>query len=312
MNKGFFDRAAPNAYLPAMEYTVAALYRFTPIEDAPALRQTLKREFARLEICGSLLVAPEGINGTLAGSSAAIEAMLNILHETTGLTRGEVKFSASPFKPFDRLKVRLKKEIVTFRQPAANPAERVGTYVSPQDWNTLISDPDVVVLDTRNTYETMIGVFDGAIDPKIEQFTDFADFVRKTLDPNKNSKIAMYCTGGIRCEKASAFMLAEGFPEVYHLKGGILKYLEEIPPEQSKWHGECYVFDRRMSVGHGLKTGQHSMCFSCGYALTDKDRTHPLYEAGVSCHHCHATTSDDDKARYRMRHQQMEAEGKQA
>lgn len=290
-----------------MTYTVAALYRFTPIADASALRMTLKDAFTKLDICGSLLVAPEGINGTLAGNEEGIRAMLDLLNQTTGLTREEVKFSSSPFKPFDRLKVRLKKEIVTFKQPSANPHERVGTYVEPKDWNALISDPSVVVLDTRNTYETMVGIFEGAIDPNIEQFTDFADFVTKTLDPNKHSKIAMYCTGGIRCEKASAYMLAQGFPEVYHLKGGILKYLEEIPREESKWNGECYVFDRRMAVGHGLTTGQHSMCFSCGYALNDADLKHPLYEAGVSCHHCHATTSADDKARFRMRHTQMTA-----
>lgn len=288
-----------------MTYTVAALYRFTPIADAPALQPQLKAAFAKLGICGSLLIAPEGINGTLAGSADAVDSMLILLNETTGLLRSEVKFSSSPFKPFDRLKIRLKKEIITFNQPSANPHERIGTYVEAKDWNALISDPNVTILDTRNTYETMVGVFEGAIDPKIEQFTDFAEFVTKTLDPTKHSKIAMYCTGGIRCEKASAYMLAQGFPEVYHLKGGILKYLEEVPNEQSKWNGECYVFDRRMAVGHGLSIGQHVMCFSCGYALNKADQHHALYEAGVSCHHCHATTSDADKARYRMRHSQM-------
>ncbi|MDX1921790.1 MAG: rhodanese-related sulfurtransferase [Alphaproteobacteria bacterium] len=290
-----------------MNYTVAALYRFTPIADISALRNALKPAFAELGICGSLLIAPEGINGTLAGSEKAVDSMLELLNQNTGLSRSEVKFSVSPFKPFDRLKVRLKKEIVTFKQPSANPNERVGTYVEPKDWNALINDPNVTVLDTRNTYETMVGVFEGAIDPNIEQFTDFAEFVKKTLDPNKHSKIAMYCTGGIRCEKASAYMLAQGFPEVYHLKGGILKYLEEIPRSESKWNGECYVFDRRMAVGHGLSTGEHVMCFSCGYALNAADQHHPLYEAGVSCHHCHATTSDTDKARFRMRHTQMTA-----
>jgi UPF0176 protein len=288
-----------------MTYTVAALYRFTPIADAPSLRQQLKDAFARLEICGSLLIAAEGINGTLAGTSANIDAMLELLGATTGLSRDEVKFSTSPFKPFDRLKVRLKKEIITFNQPSANPHERVGTYVEAKDWNALINDPGVTVLDTRNSYETMVGVFEGAIDPKIEQFTDFADFVQKTLDPAKHTKIAMYCTGGIRCEKASAYMLAQGFPEVYHLKGGILKYLEDVPREQSKWNGECYVFDRRMAVGHGLTTGDHAMCFSCGYALNTADQQHELYEAGVSCHHCYANTSASDKARFRMRHSQM-------
>ena len=214
-------------------------------------------------------------------------------------------FLAADEKPFNRLKLRLKREIITFKQPSADPATLAGTYVDPQDWNALIDDPDVVLLDTRNKYETMIGSFAGAEDPQIDTFTEFADYVRAKLDPQQHKKIAMFCTGGIRCEKASAFMRAEGFPAVYHLKGGILKYLEDVAPEQSRWNGECYVFDRRIAVGHGLTTGRFSMCFTCGNPLTDADKSHDLYEEGVSCASCHATTSAEDKARYRMRHQQI-------
>jgi UPF0176 protein len=291
-----------------MTYTIAALYRFVTIENVPELRQFLRDEFMRLKICGTLLVAPEGINGTLAGSSENIDAALEILNTHCGLPRDDVKFSTAEDKPFNRLKVRVKREIITFKQPAADPNIQVGTYVKAQDWNSLLDDPDMVVLDTRNTYETMIGTFQGAAVPPIDTFTQFADYVRSNLDPKQHKKIAMFCTGGIRCEKASAFMLAEGFEEVYHLKGGILKYLEDVAPESSKWNGECYVFDRRMAVGHGLTTGRYGMCFCCGNPLTEEDRRHPHYEAGVSCGYCYANTSDDDKARYRTRQRQMEVQ----
>jgi UPF0176 protein len=289
-------------------YTIAALYRFVSIEDVPSLQIELKNAFSLAGICGTLLIASEGINGTLAGSASAIEEMLGILEQKTGLKRDEVKFSYSEEKPFQKLKVRQKKEIITFRQLEADPNIRVGQYVEPKDWNDLIAQPDIIVLDTRNVYETMVGTFKNAGDPKIEIFTQFADFVRGHLSPEKHKKIAMFCTGGIRCEKASAFMLAEGYEEVYHLKGGILKYLEEIPPEESQWEGACYVFDRRMAVGHGLKTGKHSMCYSCGYALTSEDKEHPHYEEGVSCAYCHNKTSSTDKERFRTRHQQWVSE----
>ena len=290
-----------------MRYTIAALYRFVALQDLPSLRRELLERFAALDLCGSLLLAPEGINGTLAGSRAAIDEMLTILGQRAGLGRDEVKFSHAEKKPFDRLKVRLKREIVTFKQPSADPSARVGTYVAPKEWNKVLDDPDVVLLDTRNKYETQIGTFAGALDPDIETFTQFADYVRRTLDPAIDKKIAMFCTGGIRCEKASAFMLAEGFAQVYHLKGGILQYLEDVAPEDSKWRGECYVFDRRVAVGHGLTTGRFSMCFSCGYPLSQEDVEHPHYEEGVSCHHCHDLSRAEDKARFRMRHNQIVA-----
>ena len=289
----------------AMTYTVAALYRFTPITDTSALRDMLKPAFAALGLCGSLLIAPEGINGTLAGSAGAIDAMLVLLEKQTGLPRADVKFSTAPEKPFNRLKIRLKREIITFNQAEADPSRLAGTYVEAKDWNALTADPDVVVLDTRNRYETAIGKFASAHDPQIEHFTDFANYVRTQLDPAQHKKIAMYCTGGIRCEKASAFMRAEGFGEVYHLKGGILKYLEDVPATESTWQGECYVFDKRMAVGHGLTTGNYSMCFCCGAPLSPDDRLHAHYEEGVSCADCHDEYNDADKARFRARHQQM-------
>ena len=292
-----------------MNYTIAALYLFVPLRDPISIRQKMIEELAPLNLCGTLLIAPEGINGTLAGSTESVENMLALLGRYFGLTRREVKFSYTDEKPFKRFKIRLKQEIVTFRQPEADPNLRVGVYVSAADWNALISDPDVLVIDTRNRYETMIGSFIGAKVPKIDRFTEFADFVRAELDPKRHTKIAMFCTGGIRCEKASAFMLAEGFPEVYHLKGGILKYLEDVPFEESRWQGECYVFDRRMAVGHGLTPGRYSMCFCCGYPLDEDDKLNVFYEEGVSCGHCHANTSDEDKSIYRRRHQQMTKQG---
>lgn len=289
-----------------MTYSVAALYRFVCVPDAPALRLELKQAFAELDdLCGTLLVAPEGINGTLAGRGDAVYSMLAILYQKIGLTRDEVKFSIALGKPFNRLKIRLKRELITFNQPKADPNTLAGTYVDARAWNDLINDPEVTLLDTRNTYETSIGIFQNAQDPQIEKFTDFADYVRKNLDAKKQKKIAMYCTGGIRCEKASAFMRAEGFEEVYHLKGGILKYLEEVPVEESKWQGECYVFDKRMAVGHGLTTGNYSMCFCCGRPLSMEDKKHPHFEDGVSCAHCYADSSAVAKERFRGRQQRM-------
>jgi UPF0176 protein len=288
-----------------MTYTIAALYLFIPVADPAELKQKFLQELSPLQLCGTLLIAPEGINGTLAGSELAIQELLICLNNNTGLSQKDVKFSYSEEKPFNKFKIRLKREIVTFNQPHVNPNLRVGTYIEPDQWNTLIEDPDVTVIDTRNKYETLIGTFKNAIDPKIDSFTEFSDYVRKNLDPKKHKKIAMFCTGGIRCEKASSFMLTEGFESVFHLKGGILKYLEEIPKEQSRWQGDCYVFDRRMAVGHGLTTGHYSMCYCCGYPLSDKDKTHNLYEEGVSCAHCYEKTSFENKSNYRMRHKQL-------
>lgn len=235
-----------------MDWKVAALYRFTPLNNLPALREQTREVCSKNGICGTLLLASEGINGTIAGEGTTLDHAIDFLDFLYGIRQGELKYSSAAEKPFRRLKVRLKKEIVTLKAPEADPSKQVGVYVDPAQWNALIADPDVIVLDTRNTYETEMGVFARAIDPKIRTFTQFKDFVAQNLDPARNKKIAMYCTGGIRCEKASSYMLAHGFDEVYHLKGGILKYLEDIPPEQSLWQGECFVFDERIALGHGL------------------------------------------------------------
>jgi len=230
-------------------FTIAAFYRFVSLSDPVALREQLRNLFIPTDLCGTLLIAPEGINGTLAGSSQTIDRLLDLLGSQTGLTRSEVKFAEAEDRPFGRLKFHLRKEIIAFRKAAVDPM-RPGTYVEPRNWNALIADPEILVLDTRNRYETELGTFTGAVDPGIDTFSDFVTYVRENLDPAKTPKVAMYCTGGIRCEKASAFMLQEGFAEVHHLKGGILKYLEETPAQESKWQGSCFVFDRRTSVDH--------------------------------------------------------------
>jgi UPF0176 protein len=232
-----------------MSFTIAAFYRFIRLSDPADLRDELRAAFTANDLCGTLLIAPEGINGTLAGAPDSIDRLLNTLATHTGLDRAEVKFSSAEDRPFGRLKFLVKKEIIPFRKAAVDTTHP-GTYVDPQAWNDLIADPDVLLLDTRNHYETEIGTFAGAVDPHIEHFSDFATYVRENLDPAKNPKVAMFCTGGIRCEKASAFMLQEGFTEVYHLKGGILKYLEDVPKQSSQWQGTCFVFDRRTSVSH--------------------------------------------------------------
>lgn len=270
-----------------MTWIVAALYKFTPMSDRPELQERLKALCTEKSVYGTLLLADEGINGTIcAPSQDNMDAVLSTLRALPGLEDLEVKFSTAELRPFRRMKVRLKKEIVTLRQPNADPTENVGTYVDPKDWNALISDPDIVVLDTRNDYETEIGTFRNATDPKTKEFTQFPDFVKKNLNPAKHKKVAMFCTGGIRCEKASSYMLSEGFEEVYHLKGGILKYLETVPKDESLWDGECYVFDHRVSVGHGLEQGHYDYCFGCGFPIDEDGKSDPSFEEGISCKRC--------------------------
>ncbi len=233
-----------------MSYTIAALYRFVTIEDPAALCERMKADFRPLGLLGTLQVADEGINGTLSGSSQTIAAFIDLLVAEVGLVRADVKYSVADENPFDRLKVRVRREIITFKQLGVDPSTQAGTYVEPRDWNALIAQPDVLLIDTRNAYETEVGTFAGAVDPGLEHFSHFADYVRQKLDPARHKRVAMFCTGGIRCEKASAFMRLEGFGEVYHLRGGILKYLEEIPATDSRWQGQCFVFDARRAVGH--------------------------------------------------------------
>lgn len=286
-------------------WTVAALYRFVELTDLPILQAAIKDACEENGICGTILIAPEGINGTVAGLDGRLDTVLDLLDRETGIRQGELKFSTSTGKPFLRMKVRIKKEIITMAAPEANPTVRAGTYVEAEDWNDLIADPDVTLIDTRNDYETAVGIFDGAIDPQIQKFTGFKDFVAEGLDPQKHKKIAMFCTGGIRCEKASSYMLAHGFEEVYHLKGGILKYLETIPADQSRWKGECFVFDRRVAVGQDLSEGIHDICYGCRFPLTPGDRSGPQFEEGVSCPRCHADLTKEKAASLRMRHEQF-------
>jgi UPF0176 protein len=300
-----------------IETVVAALYKFARLEDYVDMRGPLQAFCEAQDIRGTILLALEGINGTVSGSRAGIDALLARLKSDPRLADLEHKESydsEKPFKrmPFKRMKVRLKKEIVTIGVPEVDPNDRVGVYVSPQDWNELISDPEVILLDTRNSYEYEIGSFKGAIDPATESFRQFPDYVAKNLDNQKHKKIAMFCTGGIRCEKASSFMLAAGFKEVYHLKGGILKYLEEVPPEESLWQGECFVFDERVSVGHGLKPGPYELCRGCRNPITEADKTSPKYEEAVSCPHCHDRLTEAQKDRFRMRQKQMATAKSQA
>lgn len=232
-----------------MTYTIAAFYRFLAISEPSVLRDEMLSIFRETDLLGTMLIAPEGVNGTMAASAATIERLLATLSERVGLDRSEVKFSSSEEPPFRRLKFKVKREIITFRNVSIDPT-KPGQYVEPEAWNRLISEPETLVLDTRNTYESEIGTFDGAVTPPLDRFSDFVTYVRENLDATKHRKVAMFCTGGIRCEKASAFMLQEGFEEVYHLKGGILKYLEETPKQDSKWRGGCYIFDERTSVDH--------------------------------------------------------------
>ncbi|MDE4274835.1 rhodanese-related sulfurtransferase [Phaeobacter gallaeciensis] len=287
-------------------YTIAALYHFTRFSDPDALRGPLLDLCLAQEVKGSLLLAREGINGTIAGRRAGIDAVLAHIRALPGCSDLEWKEATATDAPFGRMKVRLKKEIVTMGQPDVDPKARVGNYVEPEDWNDLIRSDDVVVIDTRNDYEVAIGTFEGAIDPETSSFREFPAWWEANKDRFHNKRVAMFCTGGIRCEKSTNFLLGQGVEDVYHLKGGILRYLEEVPEQDSSWQGECFVFDNRVSVGHGLKEGPHELCHGCRRPLLPEDKSRPEYEAGVSCHMCIHETSEADKARFRERQKQMQ------
>ncbi len=292
---------------PMTHTTVAALYKFVTLDDFEAMQQPLLQHCRDAGVMGTLLLAREGINGTIAGSVQGIADVLAYLRTDPRLADLPHKESWADSMPFLRMKVRLKKEIVTMGVPSIDPNHIVGTYVDPADWNALISDPDVVVVDTRNDYEVEIGTFKGAIDPNITTFREFPDWVRENgLLDDKKKKVAMFCTGGIRCEKSTAFMREQGVEEVYHLNGGILKYLEEIPKDESLWDGECFVFDERVSVGHGLEPGPYDSCHACRHAVDADDKASPLYIEGVSCPKCHASLSPERKARFVERQKQIE------
>jgi UPF0176 protein len=315
-------KAAPTRYLRAMSspepknpvdapaegnepFLVAALYHFVSFPRFAGFREPLEALCRENGVKGTLLLAHEGINGTIAGPREGIAAALAFLRAQPEFSKLVHKESEAAEMPFLRLKVRLKKEIVTMGVADIDPAREAGTYVRPEDWNGLIADPDTIVIDTRNDYEVAIGSFAGARDPKTKSFREFPEWVRANPKLKGKAKIAMFCTGGIRCEKASAFMKREGFDEVYHLQGGILKYLEDVPKEESLWQGQCFVFDERVSVGHGLVEGDFSLCRACRHPLSEADRQAPSYEPGVSCPHCIDTHTEEDRRRFREREKQI-------
>ncbi len=284
--------------------TVAALYHFTRFEDPAGLIPTLRAVAEGAGVRGSLLVAPEGINGTIAGSRAGVDTVLDAIRALPGCAALEWKESAAEHAPFGRLKVRLKREIVTMGLPGLDPAE-VGTHVAPADWNALIASPDVAVIDTRNAYEVEIGTFEGAVDPGTDSFREFPAWWDANRDRFHNKRIAMFCTGGIRCEKSTAYLKAQGVEEVFHLKGGILKYLEDVPEDESLWRGGCFVFDERVAVGHGLAELPFDLCRACRHPLSAADKADPAFEDGVACPRCIAVHSDADRARFRERQRQI-------
>ncbi|MAU47553.1 MAG: hypothetical protein CMP09_22620 [Yangia sp.] len=286
-------------------FTVCALYHFTRFDDPDSLRQPLLDLCRDHAVTGTLLLAREGLNGTVAGPREGIDAVLAHVRALPGCADIEWKLSTAEERPFARMKVRLKREIVTMGQPDVDPLARVGHYVEPADWNDLIRAPDVAVIDTRNDYEIAIGTFEGAIDPHTASFREFPAWWEANKERFHNKRIAMFCTGGIRCEKSTNYLLGQGVEEVFHLKGGILKYLEDVPADDSSWTGECFVFDGRVSVGHGLREGPHQLCHACRRPILPQDRERPEFEQGVSCHLCIDETSDEDKARFRERQKQI-------
>ncbi|MBU2966916.1 rhodanese-related sulfurtransferase [Amphritea sp. 2_MG-2023] len=285
---------------------VCAMYKFVVLEDFEALREPLHNVMLNNDVRGTLLLAREGINGTVAGSRAGIDALLSWLQNDPRLADIGYKESIDDSNPFHRTKVKLKKEIVTMGVDGIDPKRIVGTYVKPDEWNALISDPEVTLVDTRNDYEVQVGTFKGAINPNTNTFREFPDYVKEQLDPQKNKKVAMFCTGGIRCEKSTAYLKEQGFDEVYHLEGGILKYLEEVPQEQSLWEGECFVFDNRVTVNHQLEKGSYDQCHACRLPLTEEQMQSEQYQAGISCPNCYDSLSDEQRQRFMERQKQMQ------
>lgn len=269
-----------------MPQVVSTFYKFVRLPDYAEKREPLLAYCLAQGIRGTILLAEEGINGTIAGSRSTIDQVLDFLRSDPRLADLETKESYTDSQVFDRMKVKLKKEIVTLGIPSVDPMETVGTYVKPENWNAVISDPEVIVIDVRNQFEVKVGTFEGAIDPQTASFRQFPEYVRSQLDPARHKKIAMFCTGGIRCEKASSYLLSQGFEQVYHLQGGILKYLEQVPPEESLWRGECFVFDQRVTVTEGIEDGSYEMCRACGHPISPEEQQSPQYQAGVSCPYC--------------------------
>ena len=288
------------------QVVITALYHFVILDNYKEIRQPLLNLMLENDIKGTLLLAHEGVNGTIAGSQQSTNKLLQWLKSDPRLSELRYKSSYDNSMPFYRTRVKLKKEIVTMGVQGIDPNHVVGTYVKPEDWNALISDPDVVLIDTRNAYETSIGTFKNAIDPVTETFREFPDYVKNTLNPNKHKKVAMFCTGGIRCEKSTAYLKEQGFDEVYHLQGGILKYLEEVPQQDSLWQGECFVFDNRVSVNHSLEKGSYDQCHACRLPITDEDKKSSTYIQGVSCPHCYNKKTDAQRKRFSEREKQVQ------
>lgn len=294
-------------YESASPIRVTSLYQFSRFDDCEGIRRMLKLACERGKVRGTLIVAPEGVNGTIAGTPEAIEEVLRQIRSLPGCADMAVKDSKADEMPFHRMKVKIKKEIVTMGEPEISPLDGVGHYVAPAEWNALISDPDTIVIDTRNSYEVEVGTFRNAINPQTRSFRDFPAWFRErreALIQGRKPKIAMFCTGGIRCEKSTALLRAEGIDEVYHLKGGILKYLEEVPAEESLWEGECFVFDQRVCLTHGLAAGTHGICHACRMPVSEADKASPEYAEGVSCPACHSARNAEQRARYAERHRQ--------
>ena len=294
-------------YLP--KYLTAALYKFVSLPNYAALRANIHAACEAHAIKGTILLASEGINGTIAGLPDDVHNVLHFLRSDPQFNGAfadlEHKESYADTHPFYRMKVKLKKEIVTLGVQGVSPTKKVGKYVKPEDWNALISDPEVILIDTRNDYEVDIGTFKGAIDPRTTTFREFPAYVAKNLDKTKHKKVAMFCTGGIRCEKASSYMMDQGFDEVYHLQGGILKYLETVPEKDSLWQGECFVFDQRVAVTHGLEVGEFDQCYACRHPLSTEEMQSEQYTPGISCPHCYDKTSEQKKAALTERQKQV-------
>jgi UPF0176 protein len=286
-------------------YTLTALYKFVSLPDFKELKDIFYQKMVELNIKGTLLLASEGVNGTVSGIDSHIQLFLEWIKSDDRFSDIVHKESYYSESPFYRTKVKLKKEIVTMGVPNIDPKHIVGTYVKPRDWNKLISDPNVTLIDTRNDYEYMIGTFKGAVNPETDNFREFPRYADDNLSPNVNKKVAMFCTGGIRCEKSTALLKEKGFEDVYHLEGGILKYLEDVPKEESLWRGECFVFDGRVSVNHNLEKGKYDQCYACRLPLTNKEKTHSKYEKGISCHYCYDSLSDNQKKRFTEREKQI-------
>ena len=286
-------------------FTISALYHFTRFNEPNALRGPILSLCEHEGIKGTILLAQEGINGTVAGPSDGIVRLWTHISRLPGCANFEHKESTSKSMPFKRMKVRLKKEIVTMGKPNVDPSTKTGSYVDPSNWNKLIDSPDVVLIDTRNDYEVGIGTFKGAVNPKTKTFREFPKWWAKNKHKFHNKKVAMFCTGGIRCEKSSNFLLGEGVENVFHLKGGILKYLEQVPTHKSTWEGECFVFDNRVSVTHGLEAGHYDQCYACRRPITDRDKSRPEYIQGMQCYQCVNEYTDGDRARFGERQRQI-------